>query len=147
MVKRTEPRFWSYAGQKHHLAVRRSVQSTIRSHAGQKDRFVIFSHGAPKMGKKSWRETLRTTGVKFRSESEVSSGTLQPKCRDGTLQSATTAHQTRWVKVENFDQERVFRFGPIRQWSPSRIFYPFWATHGRKIRIGLFDHRVTKWCF
>ncbi len=50
-LKRPEPRF--------------------RSHAGQKDRFVIFGCGAPKTGKKSWGETLCTTGVKFRSESEV----------------------------------------------------------------------------
>ncbi len=41
------------------------------SHVGQKDRLVIFGRGAPKMGKKSWGETLRTTGVKLRSESEM----------------------------------------------------------------------------
>ncbi len=35
------------------------------SHDGQKDRFVIFGCGAPKMGKKSWRET---NSVKVRSE-------------------------------------------------------------------------------
>ncbi len=32
--------------------------------------------------------------------------------------------------------------GPLRQWSrkfPSRIFYPFWAPHGQKLQIGLFD--------
>ncbi len=51
--------------------------------------------------------------------------TLQPKCRDGSLQSATPAHRTRWFKIDNFDQEKVFRFGPLRQWPPSRIFYPF----------------------
>ncbi len=36
-----------------------------------KDRFIIFGCGTPKMGKKSWEETLHTTGVKFRGESEV----------------------------------------------------------------------------
>ncbi len=52
--QRTEPRFWSHAGQKPNW-----------SHDGQKDRFVIFGRGTPKMGKKSWRETI---GVKVRSE-------------------------------------------------------------------------------
>ncbi len=127
MVKKTEHRFKSHAGQKHHLVARWSkrpifpamgrqkgvknpggklsgplawrsevshgrnfenlthgrtskrpnpgfdrtpVKSTI-SHDGQKDRFVIFGYGAPKVGKKSWLETLRTTGLKFRSESEA----------------------------------------------------------------------------
>ncbi len=35
----------------------------------------------------------------------------------------------------------------LRQWSPYRIFYQFWAPHGRKLRISLFDHRATNWCF
>ncbi len=39
-----------------------------------------------------------------------------------TLQSATPAHRTSWVKIENFDQERVFRIGSLRQWSASSIF-------------------------
>ncbi len=41
-------------------------------------------------------------------------------------------------------------FGPLRHSSrkfPSRIFYPFWAPRTRKLRIGLFDRRGTKWCF
>ncbi len=42
-----------------------------------------------------------------------------------TLQSATPAHRTRWVKIENFDHERVFRFRPLLQWSISRIFTHF----------------------
>ncbi len=46
---------------------RTPIKSTIWSHDGQKDRFVIFGHGAPKMGKKSWRETFGTIGVKIRS--------------------------------------------------------------------------------
>ncbi len=33
------------------------------------------------------------------------------------------------------------------QWSPSKIFYPFWSPYGQKLRIGLFDRRATKWCF
>ncbi len=64
-----------------------------------------------------------------------------------TLQSAIPAHHTRWVKIENSDHERIFRFGPLRQWSLSRIFYSFWAPHGRKLRIGLFDRHMTNWCF
>ncbi len=55
LVKRTEPWFWSHAGQKHHMVERR-----------QKDRFVIFGRGAPKISKKSWRETFGTIGVKVR---------------------------------------------------------------------------------
>ncbi len=39
------------------------VESTIWSHNGQKDRFIIFGSGAPKMGKKSWRETFGTISV------------------------------------------------------------------------------------
>ncbi len=45
--KRTEPKFWS--------------------HNGQKDQFVIFGHGAPKMDKKSRREIFGTIGVNVRS--------------------------------------------------------------------------------
>ncbi len=44
---------------------RTPVKSTNWSHDGQKDGFVIFARGAPKMCKKSWKET---TGVKVRSE-------------------------------------------------------------------------------
>ncbi len=40
------------------------AKSTIWSHNDQKDRFVIFSRGAPKMGKKCWRETFGSIGVK-----------------------------------------------------------------------------------
>ncbi len=66
------------------------------------------------------------------------------------VQNATPARRTRCFKIENFDQERVFCFGPLRQWShkfPSRIFYPLWAPHSHKLRIGLFDHHAPKWCF
>ncbi len=261
------------------------VKNTIWTHDGQKTRLVIFGRGAPKTGKKSWRETFGTTGVKFRSEmlspgenlssvllrcdhgfqnfelerlctftlmvpkvslqdflpilaallpkitnrsfwpvcdqnvgsellrcdqiGQISKfftwtifyvslqdflpilaalwpkitilyfrckngykiiarnfsyhwckvlkcrdGTLYPKCQGGTLQpklqSATpgTSHQMGQNKIENFDQERVFRFGTLHhQWCvkflPS-IFYPFWAPHGRKLWIGLFDRRATK---
>ncbi len=83
------------------------------------------------MDKNSWGETLRTTGVKFSKESEV----------------PPPAHRTRWVKIENFELERVFCFGPLQRWSPSRIFYPFWAPHSLKLRISLFDHCATNWCF
>ncbi len=59
-------------------------------------------------------------------------------------QSSEMAHRTRWVIIENFDQERVFHFEPLRQWSPSKIFYPFWAPQGGKLRVGLFDRLATK---
>ncbi len=84
------------------------------------------------------------------SASERRGGILQPKCWDGTLQSATPAHRTRWVKTENYDQAIVFRFGTLRQWCVKflpRIFYPFWPLHSRKFRFGRFDHGATKWCF
>ncbi len=115
------------------------------SHSSQKDRFVIFCYGALKTGKKSWGETSGTTSVKFRSENEI------PRWHSATkvhgwhfvVQSASPAHRTRWVKMENFDLGRVFRFGLLRRWSPSKIFYPFWAAHGQKLRIGLFDCCAT----
>ncbi len=50
------------------------TEHTIWSHDGQKDRFIIFGCGAPTMGKKYWGEPLRTTGVKFRSESDTHFG-------------------------------------------------------------------------
>ncbi len=39
------------------------------------------------------------------------------------------------------------RFGTLRLWCVkflARIFYSFWAPHSRKLRIGLFDRRATK---
>ncbi len=156
-LKRTESRFWSHAGQKHHLVTRWSKRP-IRN----------FRLGAPKIGKKSWGETLRTTDVKFLNESEVATVALCNRSLGMalctlhwwhsaialcTLQSATKVHRTRCVRIENFDQERVFRFGPLHQWSPSKIFYPFWSPHGRKLEsvfltivrlIGAFHRRATK---
>ncbi len=44
------------------------VKSTIWSHSRRKYRIGILSRRAAKTGKKSWRETLCATGVKFRSE-------------------------------------------------------------------------------
>ncbi len=41
-------------------------------------------------------------------------------------------------------------FGPLRQWSrkfPSRIFYPFCAPQGQKLRIGLFGRRASNGAF
>ncbi len=69
------------------------------------------------------------------------------------VQSATPTHHTRWVKIENFYQERVFRSGPLRQWYPSRNFYPFWAPVAKNYESvfltvlwpnGAFDRRATK---
>ncbi len=141
------------------------------------------------MGKKSRKETFRAIGVRF----EVSSGQnfenltrgrtskgpnpgfdQERVFRFGTLRQCCVkflprnfylfwrshcrkfrfgrfdSGATRWVKFENFNLERVFRFGTLRQWSrkfPFRIFYPFWSPHGQKLRIGLFDRRAIKWCF
>ncbi len=50
-------------------------------------------------------------------------------------------------------QNRKFWLGEsisLRTFTPVvslRTFYPFWAQHGRKLRIGLFDRRATNWCF
>ncbi len=52
-----------------------------------------------------------------------------------------------WIKFLKFCLEKL---RTLRQWFrkfPSRIFYPFWAFHGQKLRICLFDRRATKWCF
>ncbi len=47
---------------------RRMVKTTIYSHNGQKDLFVLFDRGAAKMGEISRRDTFETTGIMFRSE-------------------------------------------------------------------------------
>ncbi len=75
-LKRTEIRFWL--------------------HDGQKDRFIIFGCGAPKMGKKYWGETLCTTGVKFRRESEMPRGHLAIKVQEGhsALERVPPRHST-----------------------------------------------------
>ncbi len=46
------------------------IKSTVSSHDSQKDRFVIFVRGAPKLGKKSRMETLGTIGVVVQSLSD-----------------------------------------------------------------------------
>ncbi len=51
----------------HMVPGRTLVKSTIWSHPGQKYQIEIFSLKVAKMGKKFWRETIRT-GVKFWSE-------------------------------------------------------------------------------
>ncbi len=101
-----------------------------------KYRFVIFDRGAPKMGKKSRRETI---GVKVRSESKFSILTHLVRCaRVATLQSAQCHRATSVFRI---------RCGTLRHWCIKflpRIFYPFWSPHNRKLRIGLFDRRATK---
>ncbi len=47
---------------------RTTVKTTIYSHDGQKDLFVIFDGEAAKMGEISKRDNFETTGVMFRSE-------------------------------------------------------------------------------
>ncbi len=68
-------------------------------------------------------------------------------CRGGTLQSAECHPCT---SVAECHPALRIRFGTLRQWCVNflpRIFYPFWSPHGQKLRIGLFDHCATKWCF
>ncbi len=113
---------------------RTPVKSTIWSHDGQKDPFVIFGHGAPKMGKKSWRETI---GIKVRSEilspgQNLSSVLL--KCDHGS-------------HFQNYDLERLRTFTPMVPKVFLQDFYAFWASHCRKLQIGLFNQRAIKWCF
>ncbi len=53
-----------------------------------------------------------------------------------------------WVKFSKFwpgETSDLYAIGP--EGFPTWIFYPFWAPHRRKLRIGLFDRRVTKWYF
>ncbi len=122
-LKRTESRFWS--------------------HVGQKDRFVIFGLGAPKMGKKSWRETI---GVKVRNKilSPGQNFLFTPIWYDvlGWVQSAIPA-----VWLQSATPALWIRFGTLCQWCVkclTRIFYPFWVPHSRKLRFGLFDRRATR---
>ncbi len=61
----------------------------IESHAGQKDRFVIFGEKAVKMGKKSWRETFETIGVKVPKALQVKILKIWP----------TVAPQKNWTQV------------------------------------------------
>ncbi len=66
---------------------------------------------------------------------------LRPKLRFGHFEVGP------WVKFSKFWPGGL---GTFRQWFrkfPSRIFYPFLTSHGRKLQIGLFDCRATKWCF
>ncbi len=94
-LKRIEPMFWS--------------------HAGQKDWFVIFGRGAPKMSKKSWRET---TGVKVRSKILSSgqnclfwpSGTM---CQRGTLQSAECHSCTLVAECHPGTSDSLRKFTPV----------------------------------
>ncbi len=167
--------------------------------------------------KNYWRKL--SWPLAWRSEVSLGQNFENLTCHSVPLQSATPAPRTRKVKMENFDQERVFRFGTLHQWCvkfltriftrfgrpmpknsdlvvlsmvwpngtfdqratktwvryiwgattgqifkiltwrdfvplhqwfqkiPSRIFYPFWAPHSWKLRIGLFHHSATKWCF
>ncbi len=104
------------------------VNSTIWSHDGQKDRFVIFGRGAPKMGEKSWRETI---GVKVRSEilSPGQNFPFRPIWYDVPAWwpsecPAPSLHFCFTVPLRHF--WFVSEFYP-------RIFYPFWAPQQPKI--------------
>ncbi len=58
---------------------RTPVKSTIWSHDGQKDPFLIFGCLAPKIGKKSWRETFGTISVKVQSPSRLKFRKFDPR--------------------------------------------------------------------
>ncbi len=91
---------------------------------GQKDRTEIFGQGSAKIRKYPWKETFGTSPFMFRSEIQIS--------------------------AEIFALEREFRSGTWRQWSRKYHlwkFHPFWPPCGRKLRIGLFDRRASKWWF
>ncbi len=110
---------------------RTAVKTTIYSHDGQKDRFVIFDRGAAKMGEISRSGTFETTGVMFRNE------ILSP--------------------AEIFALEREFRFGTWR--IPPGNFTHFCRPTIKNYELvfltlvrvnGGFDCRVTKihvWSF
>ncbi len=85
--------------------------------------------GCPKWVKNSWRETI---GVKVRSE------TLSP--RQNFLFWPIWCDVPGWHSARNFTSVVRIMFLP-------RIFYSFWTPPGRKLRIGLFDQRATKWRF
>ncbi len=131
--------FWSHAGQKHQLVARwskRSIRNFRPWGAKQWDKILgrNFTDHWCKFPKR-----VQSAGVALCNQS---AGMALY-----TLQSATAAYRTRLVKIENFDQEKVFLFGPLLQCSPFGIFYAFWAPHGRKLRISLFEYRATSWCF
>ncbi len=80
---------------------------------------------------------IYTTGAEFRAAGVAF-------C---TLRCATPALLTRWVKLENFDLERVFSFGTLHQWCQkflSGIFYTFWPPYGRKFQFGTCDPKTGK---
>ncbi len=70
LIESTVIRKWSHHSRKYQnkISGRTPVKSTIWSQSGWKYRIEIFSCRATKICKKSWRETLCTTGIKFRSE-------------------------------------------------------------------------------
>ncbi len=112
---------------------------------GRNFRFGTFD---PEMGKKSWRETLNTTGAEFRNASVAF-------C---TVQSATWSLRTRWVKFETSDLEKVFSFRTLHQWCPESFSPVFFIHFGhptaenfdsvRSTRVRPFPYIGTfdQWC-
>ncbi len=88
----------------------------------------------------------QTTGVKFRSESEVTgwySATQGAGMDSCTLQNATPAHRISWVKIENFDQERYFASVLYANGLPLEFFTDF----GRPTAENYNRSFWPKWCF
>ncbi len=124
-------------------------------HHVQNDRIGILGSGAAKRGKKSWGETLRTTGVKFRSE------ILSPG-QNLSLVFLTCDHGSNF---QNFDLVRLRTFRPIvpkvflqdvlpilgAPWPKitNRFFWPtcyqmvLLTSVRPKPGFGPFDHRAT----
>ncbi len=68
-------------------------------------------------------------------------------CRSGTPQSAECHPCTLVAECYPGTSDSL---GTLRQWCVKflpRIFYLFSAPHSRKLWIGLFNRRATKWCF
>ncbi len=114
------------------------------------------------MGKKSWGETLRTTGVKFQSESEVQrwhSANQNARMALCTLQSATLAHRTDGSKYKILTRREYFALNLYANGLRLRFFTHF----GRPIAenyesvflnvvrpVGAFDRCASKiyfWSF
>ncbi len=100
---------------------RTTVKTTIYSHDGQKDRFVIFGHGTAKMGEISRRDTFENTGVMFRSK------ILSPGQKFGNL--------THFVAPQN----TILGSGRTR---PIRNVRPWGGKNGWNFQEGLWRHHL-----
>ncbi len=119
-IKRTEPKFWS--------------------HTSQKNRFLIFGHGAPKMVKKSLRETI---GVKLRSEilSPGKNFIFWPNWCDVQCHPCTLV-----AECHPGTSDSLWNFTPVVRKVSPQDFLPVLGALRPKI-TNLSDRCATKWCF